>query len=69
MLRILGSPRRFCDGWSRREFIQAGALATFGLGLDDWLRSQAVRAAPKGDAPASFGKAKALRRKCFGSRV
>ncbi|MBI1913866.1 MAG: DUF1501 domain-containing protein [Planctomycetes bacterium] len=59
MLRILGSPRRFCDGWPRREFIQAGALGTFGLGLDDWLRSQAVRAAPKGDAPALFGKAKA----------
>jgi hypothetical protein len=59
MLRILGSPRRLCDGWSRREFLQAGSLGTFGLGLDDWLRGQAVRAAPKTDAPASFGKAKA----------
>ena len=59
MLRILGSPRRFCDGWSRREFIQAGALGPLGLGLDDWLRGSAVQAATKTPPPASFGKAKA----------
>jgi hypothetical protein len=56
MLRILGSPRRFCDGLTRREFVQAGALGVFGLGLDDCLRGQAARAAPP---KASFGKAKA----------
>ncbi len=36
MLRILGSPRRLCDGWTRREMLRAGSL--FGLGLADWLR-------------------------------
>src|SRR5438874_1738144 len=51
MLRILGSPRRLCDGWTRREFIRASTLGTLGLGA-------ASRAA---DAPAaaSFGRAKA----------
>ena len=57
MLRILGSPRRFCDGWTRREFIQAGALGS--LGLDACLRSQAATAASKTSVPASFGRAKA----------
>ncbi len=55
MLRVLGSPRRFCDGWARREFIQAGALGALGLG--DWLRAEAAR--PAEPMPASFGKAKA----------
>jgi len=59
MLRILGSPRRLCDGWSRRDFIQAGALGAFGLGLDDLFRSHAATAGTNTAAPASFGKAKA----------
>jgi hypothetical protein len=59
MLRILGSPRRFCDGWARREFLQAGALGALGLGLDTWLRAAEAGAAMKAAAPASFGKAKA----------
>jgi hypothetical protein len=42
MLRILGSPRRLCDGGTRREFLQAGALGAFGLGLDACLRAQAT---------------------------
>ncbi|HJZ60042.1 MAG TPA: DUF1501 domain-containing protein, partial [Gemmataceae bacterium] len=51
MLRILGSPRRLCDGWTRREFIRAGALGPLGLGA-------AARAAGA-PAPASFSQAKA----------
>ena len=57
MLRILGSPRRLCDGLARRDFIQAGMLGA--LGLSDWLWAQAVSAAPKAPVPGSFGKAKA----------
>jgi hypothetical protein len=59
MLRILGSARQFCDGHTRREFIQAGALGTFGLGLSDWLRAEESRS-PSAirPAPRSFGKAK-----------
>src|SRR5438445_13306397 len=59
MLRILGSPRFLCDGWSRREFVQAGMLGALGLGLDDWLRGREAQAATSLPAKASFGKAKA----------
>src|SRR6266404_2358829 len=30
MLTVLGKPRRCCDGFSRRELLQAGALSLFG---------------------------------------
>src|SRR5262249_22623975 len=30
MLRMLGNPRRFCDGLTRREALAAGALTTLG---------------------------------------
>jgi hypothetical protein len=30
MLTVLGKPRRCCDGFSRREILQAGALSLFG---------------------------------------
>ena len=57
MLRILGSPKRFCDGLTRRDMLLAGGLGLFGLGLADYLRlSQARAAQPAG---RSFGKAKA----------
>src|SRR5262245_40024769 len=57
MLRVLGSARRLCDGSSRRDFLQAGALGLFGLGLADALRlSAAASARPVGQR---FGKAKA----------
>jgi len=57
MLRILGSPRRFCDGLTRRDFIRAGALGS--LGLADWLRARAGESVPTTLFPGSFGKAKA----------
>lgn len=38
MLTLLGSPRRCCDGWTRRETLKAGALSALGgLGLPHWL--------------------------------
>src|SRR5881275_516055 len=58
MLRILGSPRTFCDDLARREFLQAGALGAFGLGLGDWLHAQELREKVPA-ASASFGKARA----------
>ena len=33
MLTVLGNPRRCCDGFSRRELLQAGALSLFGTVL------------------------------------
>ncbi len=55
MLNLLGSPRRLCDGLSRREFLSLGTLGAFGFGLADPLSHGAARstAAPR------FGQAKA----------
>lgn len=56
MLRIIGSAKRSCDGFSRRDLLQIGGLGMFGLNLADWLRlSEAQAAATK---PAAAGKAK-----------
>jgi hypothetical protein len=44
MLTMLGTPRRCCDGITRRESLQAGALAVLGgLGLPDVLRAEGNR--------------------------
>lgn len=43
MLRFLGSPHRFCDGVSRRDFLQIGAFGA-GLTLADLLQARAVAA-------------------------
>src|SRR5215475_12213017 len=41
MLTLLGSPRRCCDGLTRRETLKAGALAVLGgFGLPQLLRAQ-----------------------------
>lgn len=67
ILRILGNNRKLCDGISRRDLIQAGALSLFGLTLGDLLRLEAAHAAsakaasgplPKPDR--TFGKAKSV---------
>jgi hypothetical protein len=47
-----GSSRRFCDGLSRRSFLQAGGLALGGLALSDFLRFQASGAV----SPTNRGK-------------
>ncbi|MFN4260046.1 MAG: DUF1501 domain-containing protein [Gemmataceae bacterium] len=57
MLRILGSAKRLCTGWSRREFLWAGSLGLFNLGLPDFLRLQAQASAERSAEP-HFGKAK-----------
>lgn len=60
MLRILGSRTRLCDGLTRRQLLQAGALGTFGLGLTDLLRLRDLQAASTNSAPVNgFGKSKA----------
>src|SRR5438067_2082316 len=58
MLRILGSAKRLCEGWTRRDLLQAGALGFFGLGLSDFLRLAHLQAAPAGPPASSFGRAK-----------
>src|SRR5258708_37306211 len=55
MLRILGTRKRLCDGWSRRDLLRAGGLGLLGL--------PAFALAPTADArpaaPKASGKAKA----------
>lgn len=58
MLRILGSPKKVCDGFSRREMLVAGGLSLFHLGLPDFLRLEHSQAASSHPS-RSFGKAKA----------
>jgi uncharacterized protein DUF1501 len=58
MLRILGSPKRLCDGITRREMLRVGALGLGGLALPEMLRLQKAQAGTAtGDR--SFGRAKA----------
>ena len=41
MLTMLGSPRRTCDGLTRRETLQAGSLALLGgFGLPQLLQAE-----------------------------
>src|SRR5205085_49883 len=46
MLRFLGSSHRFCDGATRRDFLQIGAFGA-GLTLADMLRINTAQAAAK----------------------
>ncbi len=46
MLTLLGSPRRTCHGWTRRETLQAGSLAMLGgLSLPQLLQASEARRA------------------------
>jgi hypothetical protein len=52
MLTLWGEKQRFCDGISRRGFLQIGALGA-GLTLADLLRQQAGAAAAKQPTPSN----------------
>lgn len=54
MLRILGAPKTFCDGMTRRDMLWAGGLGLLGAGLSDLVRADG----PQPARGASFGKAK-----------
>ncbi|MFM9065971.1 MAG: DUF1501 domain-containing protein, partial [Planctomycetota bacterium] len=43
MLSIYGAPKRLCDGITRRDLLQIGALGVGGLALPDLLRAESVR--------------------------
>ena len=45
-MTIPGSPVRWCDGLSRREFLQIGGLGAAGLALPDLFRARAQGATP-----------------------
>ena len=59
MLRVLGSPKRLCDGLTRRDMLHVGGLGLFGVGLESFLKQSAVQASPSSTQHlSSFGKAK-----------
>ena len=57
MLRILSTPKRLCDGLTRREALRVGGLGFAGLSLADFFRLREMQAAPA--MPRCFGRAKA----------
>ena len=60
MLRILGGPKRLCDGITRRDLLQVGSLGLLGLGLREWplpTPAKAADALPSSSLPG-FGQAK-----------
>jgi len=56
MLRILGSPKRLCNGITRRDFLRIGAMG----GLNLALLGGAPPTQGAGPRPSSFGRAKHL---------
>ena len=42
MLPIQGNPRTLCDGLTRRDLLQVGALGPLGIGLSDVLGAESV---------------------------
>lgn len=56
MLRILGSPKKLCAGWTRRELLQAGGLGLLGLG--DLLGAATAQASTMRKPDRSLGRAK-----------
>lgn len=62
MLTMLGSPRRCCDGITRRETLKAGALSALGgLSLVDLLHAEQVaQQARQAGRPPHGGKAKSV---------
>jgi hypothetical protein len=59
MIRVLGAPKRLCDGITRRDLLHVGSLGLFGLGLSEWSIPAAADAAAAGARPGGFGRAKA----------
>ncbi len=56
MLRVLGGPKRLCDGLTRRDLLRVGSLGLLDLGLHAAGLAPRSQAAPA--ALPSFGKAK-----------
>ena len=57
MLRILSSPKRLCQGVTRRDALRVGGLGTLGLGLHQLLEAQSSAEDTTTHLPG-FGKAK-----------
>src|SRR4051794_4376032 len=58
MLRLLGNPKRLCDGLTRRDLLHIGGLGAFGFSMADDLRLRSTQAAGASKSPG-FGRARA----------
>ena len=58
MLRILGSHKRLCDGFTRRDFLHAGGLGLLGLGAQGSLVGLPTVTAASATRDGTFGRAK-----------
>lgn len=59
MIRVLGGPKRTCDGITRRDLLHAGGLSLLGLGLGgNLLGTQAAFAQSSSSELPGFGKAR-----------
>ncbi|WP_422929792.1 DUF1501 domain-containing protein [Singulisphaera sp. PoT] len=60
MIRVLGSPKRLCDGLTRRDLLHVGSLSMLGLGMSDPSSFRQASAEPATPLPVGggFGKAK-----------
>jgi Protein of unknown function (DUF1501) len=58
MLRVLGGPKRFCDGITRRELLQVGSLGLLGSGLAGAPAVSRAAAASAASSLPGFGQAK-----------
>ena len=60
MLRVSGSTKHLCDGFSRRDLLQVGGCSLLGLGANDLIQKNAAQAATAAQGKgAKFGQAKA----------
>ena len=59
MIRVLGGPKRLCDGMTRRDLLHVGSIGLLGLGLER-LSAPVVAEAPRSGASRlpGFGRAK-----------
>src|ERR1700741_4368303 len=53
MLRLLGNPKRLCNGLTRRDLLHIGGLGAFGFALADHLDPRSTQAAPASKDPGS----------------